>query len=241
MNLEERIGTLIKNIPTMHETEYEVRFNLHENTFFKKLAPEEILGTVRIKAVDYFKSIVFLSYFSRIIEGNYQICDNLVKISKAVRAEEKENGKDSGASYLPITAVVLETGLYSQGKNYSREKTNIKNRYSSNLSTVDLSNPTRQGEPYYEAIGKMVCDMVSDERKDYFNSVSSRREIEALVFTDCTLNVITDAKCKSKANNLLKKKDYFGASMAAFEGLRKEASLAALQSNLEKHMMEVLK
>ena len=87
-DLATRVGTLVKNLPELHDVEYKVVYNLHENTFFQKLISEKVLKDVRVRPVDYFKALVFLTYFTGVIEEDYTVCENLVKISKALREEE---------------------------------------------------------------------------------------------------------------------------------------------------------
>jgi len=111
-DLEVHVGTLLKNLPEQHDIEFKVGFNLHSNTFFQKLVSKELIEKgVRIHTDDFYKGLVFLDYFCGVIENDYRVCDNLVKISKALRKAEKEKGEDKNASYLKLGVVVEEATL----------------------------------------------------------------------------------------------------------------------------------
>jgi len=239
------IGLLVKNLAPMHDLEYKVTFNLHENTFFQKLIPKEILEKIRVKPADYFKSLMFLDYFSRIIENDYSVCDNLENMSKALREEEKERGEDNGEnglSYLNMCTVVLEAGLWANekqldsGKKMSRGKEldEMKKRYAQE-KRIDFNSPNaRKTEPFYEGIGEMVCDQIGGKMKPFLENISSRAELGALVFADSVLACLNDKNYSAKIFGKLSNKDYFSASLDAFELLARESSISKIKSTIGK-------
>ena len=234
-DLRVRVGTLVKNLPELHDLEYKVGFNLHENTYFQKLISKEVMEKgVRVTPRSYFKAIMFLTYFTSVIEGDYKVCDDLVTLSKTLRAEEREAGKDGVASYLGLDVVVAEAGLCAKEKKIGSDKVDVlvaKSRYDNQATPIDFdSGALRPIEPYYEGIGQMVCDLVSEERRELLMHVNSRAELEALVFTDCVLGLLKDATYRAKAEELLKKRDYLTASLIAIEGLRKEMTLSRMDA-----------
>lgn len=187
-NLAERIGLLLKNLPELHDREYTVGFNMHENTFFRKLVSDALLEKgVRVKPADYFKALLFLDYFSGVLEDDYKVCDNLVTISKKLREDEKASGKNTNASYLNIETVVEEAGLCAAEREagfYSSKPRlkAIRKMYDSCNAKVDFGSPSiRKGEPYYEAIGLKVCELVSEKRRNMLENAASRAEVLALV------------------------------------------------------------
>ncbi len=225
-SLVERVGALIKNMPFKHSTEYKVQFNLQENTVFQKLISVDVIEKgVRIKPEQYFRGLIFLTYFTDVIENDHQVCDNLVAISKNLREEEKKRNLNSSASYLEMDFVMLETGLgiHDHGDgHYIKEKTAIKARYAACAGEISLD---RQVDPYYVAIGKMVYDMVSDQHKSFLEKVCSRSELGALIFVDSILGVLKNADEKGVIEEHLSRCEYLGASIAAAEALGKGANI----------------
>jgi hypothetical protein len=243
--LRESVGTLVKNLDNLHETEYKVVFNLHENTFFQKLIPIEVLEKIRVRAIDYFKALLFLGYFSKIIANDYSVCDNLETISKAIRDVEREKGEykgESGASYLNLETVVLEAGVWTKEKQIGSEKNiparkaieETKKRYKSEKQ-IDLNaDNTRKIDCFYEGIGEMVCSQVSEKTKPFLEQSSSRADIGALVFADSILTFLRDKQYETAVYNKLANKDYLSASLIALKGLLKEASVSRIESAIKK-------
>lgn len=226
-NPREHAGELVKNLQNLHNTEYKIVFNLHENTFFQKMVNKEVLEKgVRVKPEDYFKALVFLSYFCGTLENDYTVCDNLVRISKVLREEEKTKGEDKGTSYLNLEAIVLGSAMATkerllktkQTSYTSKEKKEIQKRY----KTETPVSITRQLDPYYEAIGEMVCSLVDENLKPYLGELSRRTDIEVLVFANAILPLLNKAESK-QVYDYLQKKDYFSASMNAFDSLLRKA------------------
>jgi hypothetical protein len=236
-NLVTHVGTLMKNLPELHDIEFKVGFNLNENTFFQKLIQKDLLEKgVRVKPVDYFRALGFLSYFTGVIEDDYNVCDNLVTISKKLREVEKKAGLDGEYAYVKLGTVVMEAGLCAQergNEHYSDPLTieAIRSRFENQGPIVDFgSENLRKADPYYIAMGHKVYDTVSEERREFLEGVSSRGDLIALIFSDCIMGVLDDKNYISNINQTLSGKNYFGASAAAMEGLRKEASLPKLES-----------
>lgn len=222
----EHAGELVKNLQNLHDKEWDVVFNLHENTFFQKMVKKEVLEKgVRVKPEDYFKALVFLNYFCGTLKNDYTVCDNLVRISKVLREDEKARGEDGKASYLSLEAVVLgsvmvakERLLENKQTSYTaKEKKEIQERY----KTETPVSITRKLDPYYEAIGEMVCSLVDKNLKPYLREISRRTDIEALVFTNAVLPLLNKAESEEVYDSL-QKKDYFLASMSAFDILLKK-------------------
>src|SRR3989344_1474848 len=244
INQREYLGTLAKNFTSLHNLEYKVVFNLHENIFFQKLVSKEVLEKVRVKPIEYMKSLLFLDYFSRIMQNNFSVCDNLERLSKAIREKEREEEQksgidkgDQGASYFSLETVVLETGLWaresrikSKSKDLTKTEINqIKARYDKE-EKVDLSSPiTRKIEPYYEGIGEMILSQISDNMKPYIPGVESRADLGALVFSDYFVKFFDDKKTSSQIYAKLKSKDFLSASIIAYNRLGQEASIDKLK------------
>ena len=243
------VGILLKNLPNLHESEYKVGYHLHENTFFQKCAQKEILDKgVRISPVDYFKGLVLLSHYCGIIEDDYQICDNLLMISKAIREAEKKKDEDKGASFVALDIVVEEVGLRAyetcikmKDENYYTNPAvveKVRDRYERRIGRVNFGNAgdpdaagsPRRIDPYYMAMGQLMCDMMSTERRFLLDKVSSRGELEAVIYTDCLMNSLQDGNYRIRVEEGLGKNDYLMASLIATEGLSKEASESRMKT-----------
>lgn len=225
------LGVLAKNLPALHTIEYKVGFNLHDNTFLQKMIPKDLLEKgVRIIPEDYFRGLVFLSYFSEIMSGDYACCTNLVTLSKALRKHEKETGVDGTASYLHLGAVVVETGLYAKEHLGTMPLQDIVTRYEQKMGAVDFAAPTlRAIEPYYLGIGQMLYDLVPGEKQPLLSTIQARADVWALVFTECVLSTFPHAPYKSAVEELEAKHDYLQASLASINGLQGDVTLDHLE------------
>lgn len=227
-SLEKYLGNLMKNLPEVHNLEYNIGFSFHVNTFFQKLISREIIEKgVRIKADDFYKGIAFLDYY-RLFEGEV-ICDKLIELSKLLRKKEKEDGEDGEMSYLPIDLVIMNAGLYSkqQMSDYINKKSELKDSF----KPIEL---TKKADIYYEAIGKMVSDLVSDERKDILYNSKSRNDLLAIIFSDSIISYLKDESSKKEIINQLANGDYLDASISSLEALRNKTSLEEASKKLEK-------
>jgi hypothetical protein len=242
------LGLVIKNLQPLHNLEYKVVFNLHENAFFQKLISKDVLEKVRVRPRDYFKSLMFLDYFSRILNEDYSVCTNLENLSKAIRDNEREEEKkaglpdkgDTGASYLTLETVVCEAGLFQKEKTINipknKKKQNlapIKKRYASD-SSIDLKSPSlRKLDLFYVGIGELVLQQITPNLQKYSAKVSGRADINALVFVDSVLSYRKNNSNLAEIYKNLDAGDYFSASMLALDLLVAEASLENLKSSLE--------
>ena len=242
MTGREYVGTLVKNLNPLHDLEYKTVFNLHENTFFQKLVSREVLERVRVKPIDYFKALMFLDYFTRIVEKDFAVCDNLERLSKAIRDEERKEGIDKGekgASYLNLETVVFEAGIWAKEKGISKksfgkkEIEEIRKRYQ---QEKQIGFDAREPEPFYDGIGEMVCQQVGDKMKPYLIGTRSRADLGAIVFIDSILTFIEDKSVEAAVYSKLESKDYFSASILALKQLIGEASLSKIKSAIEKNV-----
>jgi len=245
-NENKHIGALLKSLKPLHNLEYKVVFNLHENTFFQKLVSKDVLDKVRVRPIDYFKSLVVLDYFTRIMNNDYNVCDNLENLSKALRDKEKEKGVEDGeggVSYLSLDTVLFETGVFvnenrlKSGKKdiTKKEESEIKKRYSQEEKFDLNSSGVRKLDPFYEAMGEMVCSQVSDNVKLYLIEANSRADLGAIVFSDSVLGVLEDDASKKEIYDKLSAKDYYSASLSALKSLMKESSLAKIGKAIEQN------
>ena len=242
----EHIGIILKNLKPLHNLEYKVVFHLHENTFFQKLISKEVLDKVRIRPEDYFKSLITLDYFSRIIDKDYGVCDNLENLSRILREKEKESGVEDGEkgnSYLSLESAVFEIGAFINEKRLSsknkeiskKEEGEIRNRYSQG-EKVDLSSPnTRKLDNFYEAMGEMVSSQASEKARAYLEKVNSREDIGAIIFSDSVLGVLENESSKKDIYSKLDKGDYCSASISALNALMKESTLEKIGRAIEKN------
>ena len=236
------IATVLKNLPKLHDVEFDVTFSFHVNTFFQKLIGRTLLEkgdkerAVRIEADDYFRGLMFLDYFGRVVQADYEVCDYLVELSKKIREKEKEAEKENGVSYLPLDIVIDVAGLVANQKgNYSSRRVarDIKARYEQGPA-IDLVKAS-QPDPYYEAIGQMVADQAK-QYKNHLEFCTSREELCAVVFTDIVMERLEELKARAAVEEALVKHDYLSASIAAVEGLRKEVT----PSQLEGRVLQIL-
>ncbi len=245
VSYSEYIGTLVKNFEPLHDLEFKVTFCLHENVFFQRLISKDVQQRVRVRPVDYFKALIFLDYFSKVIDNDYAVCDNLENLSKALRDQERAKGEDkgeAGPSYLNLETVVFETGIFAKEKQLKsrkemtkKQEAEVRKRYQQEKS-VDLSDPnSRKPEPFYEAIGEMVISQLSDKTKPYMMGVKSRADLGALVFVDSVLSYFTDKQLEQDVTAELSKNNYFSASLTALKALAKVSSMDKIKSAIQKN------
>jgi len=239
MNEVEHLGALVKNMTDLHQREYKIRYNLHENLFFRKLVSPQVLDKLRAKPLDYFKSLIFLDYYTRILSDNdFSACDNIETLSKAVRDIEREKGianAENGASYFKLETVVLETGMCFKQKHAQaglskipkNEITGARRRYQQDKISL-----TRKIEPFYEGLGEMVKCQISEPMQRYIPGIKSRADLGALIFSDSVIAVIKNKKCTQEVVAMLECKDYLGASITALDYLASESSPERIKQSI---------
>ncbi|MFQ6010481.1 MAG: hypothetical protein ACE5J7_05195 [Candidatus Aenigmatarchaeota archaeon] len=227
-NIHKRIGYLLKKTKSVNETVYK-GLNINQNTFLQKLVPVSVMEKrLNIMADDYFTGLVFADYMANVITGDSKFLNNLNKITKSMRESKKD-------SRLDLSVIVAEAGLYAQGlgEKYftgKRGVRGIKRRY---LTYIDddleeiKPKDIKNVDPYYEAIGMMVCDMYSDDYRKELGKIDNTAQLKALLFTDCVSRHIKDNKSKRKIKSLVKK-DYIEASLVAIDDFRKEVTVEDL-------------
>jgi hypothetical protein len=244
-----RLSAMMKNMPELHNLEFEIGFNLHSNTFFRKLIPTELLGEengVRVESEGFYRGLVFLDYFCSVVQDNYKARDNLIIISKKLRELEKELGVSKELSYLSLDSIAGEASLCAKEKgegHYSDAAVlkGIKERYKAINGDVDFtSDKARKADPYFTAIGTMAYDLVKDKRRDHLNYVNGRADLGALVFTDCMVELMKDKKQVDEVEEALNKHDYLGASMLALQSVVKSISKEDVYLKIELHFNERL-
>lgn len=238
------IGTLLKNLPQKHAREYTQGLTLDENTMLQKLVSEEILTAkikmqhsdgktrphtgIRVESKDYLKASIFVDYYSTVLDETISVCEGLITL--AIKVRELSQAKDRTILDLNLETVVIETGLVAQQRSSESPESgqlgNITQRYDQS-NTFVAENPSRKIEPYYQAIGLRIVEMVSPERRCYLDDVNSRSDLGAVIFTECVLGVLQDQETidlieKGLAENKLK------ASVSALYALRNEASVERL-------------
>lgn len=222
MTLEEKLGQLAKNLQPVNTREFDVEYTLYETTFLQKFIPAEMLEKgIRINPAEYFKGLIAVNYFCEVLDGNYDACDNLVKISKRLRSIEKEKKADKGLSYLPLGITMLEIGLFASEKNSCQQSDEARKRY----ERIQNAGNDRKPDNYYTAIGEMLCEMVAEERKPMLEHVQSRAELSALIFCDSAISLLKTPDAVKKINEQLAKKEYFSASVTALASLKYDSSL----------------
>ena len=215
------IGTLLKHLPPLHSIEFKTGYNLHENTIIQKLVEKGVMEKgVRVKPVDYFKALVLLSHLCGTMGQGYKACDNLVTISKALRDQERAEGKDEGRSYMSLPAVVVEAGLDAQ----EIPRVLLTRRHKAEQQLVDIPTLAR-ADPYYEAIGLCACNLVLPESRKYLEGLRSRVDLRAVVFADCVGQTFKDPRIY----DALAKRNYAAAAIAALDAMRTNASRQRLE------------
>jgi len=233
--LTARLGVLLKNLPNQNELEQPQGMNLHTNTLFQKMISADVWKKgCKIRPDDYYTGMVFIDYLATYLTGEMNLCDNLAEISSTAKREMND-------SYLPLEVVVLEAGLYAKEKpdDYfsSKNLAEMKKRYDSQNTHVDFSSDKlRKPEPYYDALGVMVSDLVKPDYHRYMAKVTGRGELKAVIFTASILNYMKDSASRKKVKDYLDKEDYFSASAAALDSFRKEVNL----SDIQKYFMKAL-
>jgi len=245
------IGTLLKNLPVKHTREYTQGLTLDENTFLQKLISEDVLTAkikmqhedgktrthagIRVKSENYLKALVFVDYNSTVLDESTSICENLITLAIKVRELKHKEDSDKIVLDLNLETVVLETGLIAQQRSSespdSSQPNNITRRYNQNNAFIGNS-PLRNIEPYYQALGLRIVEMVSPERRQYLDDVTSRLDLGAVIFTDCVLGVLKDQETidlieKDLSENKLK------ASISAFYAIRNEATVERLSDAIK--------
>jgi len=241
-DLVTRLGAMMKNMPNLHDLEFEIGFNLHSNTFFRKLIPAELLGEdkgVRIDSDSFYKGLVFLDYFCTVVQDSYKARDNLITISKKLRELERDLGVDKELSYLTLESVAGEAALCAIEKGeafYTEPKAldAIRKRYKAVNGDVDFASPAaRKPDPYFKAIGMMAYDVVSPGRRKHLEHVNGRADLGALVLIDCMIGQVKDKKAADDVKAAVEKHDYLTASLLALQGAARSITKEDVYKRIE--------
>lgn len=243
------VGTLLKNFSSKHTREYAQGLTLDENTILQKLVSEGILTArinmkhkdgktrthtgIRVESESYLKALIFLDYYSTVVDESMSACNYLITLAIKLRELSQESG--NLVLDLNLETVVLEVGLvaqqrYSESPN-SSQPDNIAQRYIHNNAFIGNAH-LRKIEPYYQAIGLRVVEMLSPERRQYFDGVANRSDLEAVIFTDCVLGVLKN----QQTIDLIKQdipENKLKASITALDAIRKEATLERLRTAIK--------
>ena len=249
--LAKDIGTLVKNLPDLHEREFKQGLTIDQNTVLQKFVSEDLLTVkvqvkhsdgavlphtgIRVESENYLKAMVFLQYFTNVLEEDTGICSNLIELAIRIREQDSAKAEEySKSSSLSLSSVVIEAGLYSkqriaQGTNETTPEKIIKRYKTKNMYV--LEGAVRRSDPYYQEIGRRFIDMVDPKRRKYFEKINSRLDIQATIFTDCVLSVIDDNSIKKIIEEQLSE-DKVRASMTALYALRNYANIEKLKQSL---------
>jgi hypothetical protein len=122
---------------------------------------------------------------------------------------EKDQNADKGISYLPLNVIIGELALSAKEKKddyYINPlvQESITKRYNTYGSPMDFSaGSIRKADPFYEAMGQMIVDMVSDEIKPFFKHTVSKADIGALVFVDGVYSMLNSHEKKKSIKTAL--------------------------------------
>jgi hypothetical protein len=236
LSIEEIIGNVMKNSENFQNLDQEIvekghiygMYNFHETTFINKMITGEIFGKINkgimIVPQDYFRSLVFLSYFYKVLVPDEKIFDDLVVLSKIVK-------NDDPLSSLKLEAVVFESGLILRG-NENQGKTLAQKKMKENYQAYEGKQDTRPGDNYYSALGKMVSDMVDDERRKYFVKVKTKSDIQAMVFIGSVYKTLGNLYNDKKISESLDQGEYLKASILCLDEMKKKCEQGNLLNSL---------
>jgi len=260
--LAKNFGALLKNLPPKHAREYTQGLTLDENTIIQKLISDDILNVkikmqygdgktkthtgIRVQSKDYLKALIFLDYYSTVLDESMSACENAVTLAIKIRELTQKESHDKMISELNLETVVLETGLvaqqrFSENPDYSQPDnitmiSDITRRYNQNNAFIGSAHP-RKSEPYYQAIGLRMVEMVSPERRRYLDDVISRSDLGAVIFTDGVLEVLKNRETIELTEQYLLE-NKLKASIHALSAIRDEASLERLGNAIRRDYHE---
>lgn len=199
------LGGILEESPKIHLMNHDYGFNFNHNTLMQKLISTEVIETsFWIHPDDYFKSLISLDYYTKILFNNNKPIKNLEYIFE-------ETGKKE------LTISVVKKELRESIIDELREKS-IDKRISGIIERYEKNNIIYEAkdEPcvYYKIIGRMIYDLF--DNKKYLDKIKNLNDLRALIF----INVMNDYSKKIKKS--LEKQDFLKASIKLVKELKPE-------------------
>ena len=224
---EEKIGYFLKKIPNTSNREFSMNFDPVETVFMQKLVSSRTMDKrIVLRMEDYFKGIVFIDYFTRVITNDNGFTDELYDL-----AQELENINPLLDPDMGI--LTRYAGIYyvsNVKKKYFLKPQNIiensKRQYrEGNRNTRSHFTCLKKLDPFFQAVGKKVYDLIEDEDvKAEMKNFKGLNDLKALIFVDCILPYLEKARNKTEVLSKVKAGKYYEASMKAVSCISKEAT-----------------
>lgn len=224
---EERIGYLLKNIPSSSRKEFSMNFDPVETIFMQKLVSERTMEKrIVLRMEDYFKGIVFIDYFSKIITSENGFTDELFNLSQELENINPLLDPDMGmlTRYAGIYYVSNVKKKYFLKPQKIHE--NSRRRYRQTNHTIEehFTN-IRKLDPFYDSLGKKVYGLLENqdikEQAKYFSGLN---DLKALIFVDSILPFLEKEKYKKEIIAKVKAGDYYQASIKAISYISNEVA-----------------
>lgn len=218
---EQKLGAMLKCAPVEDAFEYRFMFDLTANTFLQKLIPTRVMHRkLGIAPGSYFRSLLVLSCATGVFGLGDKLLDNLDVLWGELQKLDKKAHLSLGLIVTEVALVAAEQGI---------DEAASRARFAQLAATRCGCDPARV-EPYYEAVGSMLGDMLS--LKAAAARVSSKGEYAAAVFADAFVPQLREG-ADAVAGRLLAG-EYFAAALDALRIAARTTTLADLERHFQR-------
>lgn len=227
-NLANRLGLLLKYSPDRNQLESSVNFD-PVHTYFLRKVVSPLIFEKRVRAIkkDYFKTVLYLDFFTRFIVNNSDILDEMRRRTKQLEQIDPFLDPDLG---LCIRCCSLD---YMANFRPIARRDRRKTQYAQSNNEVEIEySGLRRIDPIFEAAGRLMLEQFSTEEiKQRLHKVTKINDASTMVFIDLNLEAYKSEadeqsyrELRDEVLQLLDSNDYLKAAVKSIESTAKRVS-----------------
>ena len=217
--LAERIGCFIREIEPLFADEKPISFDPVQMTVLQKLVRPRALGArVTIRKEEFFKGVLYLDYFAEVIAGRPTVLEDVGVIVEELECLDEYLDPD-------LELLVRYSGLFIikdlAGDRFFRKASlrQVKARHD-RTNLKGSFNAKESPDLFYLATGRMVDDMVSNEKpREALMSFEGRNDLRAGLLCDAILSALAPNEVTAEAMAVLASAQFPEAAMALLQCL----------------------
>lgn len=216
-----KIGMILQNSPDKYDIKSSISFDPVQNYFIRKIVSKPIIEKgIRTIKKDYFKTALYLDFFTKFIVNNTLILDEILRKKKELEEINPMLDPDLElcirccslqyiSDYRPFSQNDIRKTIYEEGNP------------SINVDYTSI----RKIDPIFEALAKLLLDQfTNDNIKQKLAKTSRINDVGSLLFTDLNLksyqkqvNRRLYRNAEKEIMDIINSKDYFGAAHFSIE------------------------
>jgi hypothetical protein len=232
-DIGKRIGMILKDSPNRHSFWSSTRYDPIQIEFLRKMVSEDILEKkVRLIKKDYFKTVIYLDFFTRFVVGDNDILDEMNR--RTTELERIDSFLDPNLE-LCIRCCSLEyMADYGPLANNDRRR----NQYMDCTQVFTEYPSLRSIDPMYETVGRLILEQFNiDKVKERLSKVSDVNDLAAMLFIDINLSLYKNevnesyyGRIENEIVDLIDSEDYLNAAHYSMDVVAKRVSRQPLSA-----------